>query len=49
MGVAGLGTTYDTEFEVYADGYRLKLIDPYGSAPVLSVRKPGVAGDGMDA
>ncbi|KAH9920425.1 putative oxidoreductase C terminal-domain-containing protein [Fomitopsis serialis] len=35
------GTTYDTEFEVYADGYRLKLIDPYGSAPVLSVRKPG--------
>ncbi|KAH9841957.1 putative oxidoreductase C terminal-domain-containing protein [Rhodofomes roseus] len=41
------GATYDTEFEVYADGYRLKLIDPYGSTPVLSVRRPGVAGEEM--
>lgn len=38
------GTTYDTEFEVYADGYRLKLIDPYGK-PVLSVRRPGLEGE----
>ncbi|PCH39968.1 hypothetical protein WOLCODRAFT_161996 [Wolfiporia cocos MD-104 SS10] len=38
------GTTYDTEFEVYADGFRLKLVDPYGS-PVLSVRRPGLAGE----
>ncbi|KAI0926643.1 hypothetical protein AcV5_007380 [Taiwanofungus camphoratus] len=36
------GTVYDTEFEVYADGYRLKLIDPY-NRPVLSVRRPGLA------
>ncbi|KAH9939832.1 putative oxidoreductase C terminal-domain-containing protein [Amylocystis lapponica] len=36
------GTTYDTEFEVYADGYRLKLVDPYNN-PVLSVRRPGLA------
>ncbi|CCM05432.1 uncharacterized protein FIBRA_07649 [Fibroporia radiculosa] len=35
------GTLYDTEFEVYADGYRLKLIDPY-NAPILSVRRPGI-------
>ena len=31
---------------MYADGYRLKLIDPYGSAPVLSVRRPGITGEG---
>ncbi|OCH91615.1 hypothetical protein OBBRIDRAFT_818698 [Obba rivulosa] len=36
------GTTYDTEFEVYADGYRLKLVDPY-NAPKLHVRRPGLA------
>jgi len=35
------GTTYDTEFEVYADGYRMKLIDLYNN-PVLSVRRPGL-------
>ncbi|KZT00427.1 uncharacterized protein LAESUDRAFT_816521 [Laetiporus sulphureus 93-53] len=35
------GTTYDTEFEIYADGYRLKLMDPYNN-PVLSVRRPGI-------
>lgn len=40
------GTVYDTEFEVYADGYRLKLIDPY-NRPVLSVRRPGLATEGM--
>ncbi|KIJ26821.1 hypothetical protein M422DRAFT_272025 [Sphaerobolus stellatus SS14] len=34
-------TTYDTEFEVYADGFRLKLVDPYGS-PTLYVRRPGI-------
>ncbi|GBE82995.1 Uncharacterized protein SCP_0500380 [Sparassis crispa] len=38
------GTTYDTEFEVYADGYRLKLVDPY-DAPVLYVRRPGAAAE----
>lgn len=38
------GTTYDTEFEVYADGYRLKLVNPYG-APTLYVRRPGIAAD----
>ncbi|KAF8587461.1 hypothetical protein K439DRAFT_1338061 [Ramaria rubella] len=35
------GTTYDTELEVYADGYRLKLVDPYNS-PVLYVRRPSI-------
>lgn len=41
-----LGTSYDTELEVFADGYRLKLIDPY-NFPVLSVRKPGSADEGQ--
>ncbi|KAI0755336.1 putative oxidoreductase C terminal-domain-containing protein [Daedaleopsis nitida] len=36
------GTTYDTEFEVYADGYHFKLVDPY-STPKLSIRRPGTA------
>ncbi|KAI0647674.1 putative oxidoreductase C terminal-domain-containing protein [Trametes meyenii] len=35
------GNTYDTEFEVYADGYRFKLVDPYGT-PKLSIRRPGI-------
>jgi hypothetical protein len=43
--VAYIGTTYDTELEVYADGYRLKLVDPY-NAPVLYVRQPGVDHEG---
>ncbi|OSD07606.1 hypothetical protein PYCCODRAFT_1403293 [Trametes coccinea BRFM310] len=36
------GNTYDTEFEVYADGYRFKLVDPYGT-PKLYIRRPGIA------
>ncbi|GAA5849807.1 hypothetical protein JCM3766R1_007023 [Sporobolomyces carnicolor] len=36
------GTKYSCELEVYADGYQLKLIDPY-NAPELRVRTP--AGD----
>ncbi|TBU23246.1 putative oxidoreductase C terminal-domain-containing protein [Dichomitus squalens] len=36
------GTTYDTEFEVYADGYHFRLVDPY-SIPKLYIRRPGVA------
>lgn len=40
------GTTYDTELEVFADGYRLKLVDPYIS-PVLYVRRPGVKHEGI--
>ncbi|RPD62848.1 hypothetical protein L227DRAFT_573367 [Lentinus tigrinus ALCF2SS1-6] len=36
------GTTYDTEFEVYADGYHFKLVDPY-SIPKLYIRRPGLA------
>ncbi|OBZ68816.1 hypothetical protein A0H81_10998 [Grifola frondosa] len=42
----GMCTTYDTEFEVYADGYRFKLVDPY-NAPVLYVRRPGHATDAV--
>ncbi|KAH9942270.1 putative oxidoreductase C terminal-domain-containing protein [Epithele typhae] len=34
------GTTYDTELDVYADGYHFKLVDLY-SAPTLSIRMPG--------
>ncbi|KAH9890095.1 putative oxidoreductase C terminal-domain-containing protein [Cubamyces lactineus] len=34
------GNTYDTEFEVYADGYKFKLVDPY-STPKLYIRRPG--------
>lgn len=36
------GTTYDTELEVYADGYHFKLVDPY-STPKLYIRRPGSA------
>ncbi|KAH9851639.1 putative oxidoreductase C terminal-domain-containing protein [Lenzites betulinus] len=39
------GNTYDTEFEVYADGYRFKLVDPYGT-PRLYIRRPGLAEEG---
>ncbi|SCV67027.1 BQ2448_5673 [Microbotryum intermedium] len=35
------GTKYSTELEIYADGYQLRLIDPY-NAPQLRVRHPGV-------
>ncbi|KAG5654503.1 hypothetical protein H0H81_001144 [Sphagnurus paluster] len=33
-------TNYSCELEVYADGYQLKLVNPYVQ-PVLHVRKPG--------
>ncbi|KAF5315978.1 hypothetical protein D9611_004639 [Ephemerocybe angulata] len=38
--VALQGHSYSCELEVYADGYQLKLVDPY-VAPVLYVRQPG--------
>ncbi|TFK76507.1 hypothetical protein BDN72DRAFT_240715 [Pluteus cervinus] len=38
--VALQGTNYSCELEVYADGYLLKLVNPYVQ-PVLHVRKPG--------
>ncbi|KAF9069944.1 putative oxidoreductase C terminal-domain-containing protein [Rhodocollybia butyracea] len=38
--VALQGTNYSCELEVYADGYCLRLVDPYVQ-PVLYVRKPG--------
>ncbi|KDQ60764.1 hypothetical protein JAAARDRAFT_55502 [Jaapia argillacea MUCL 33604] len=39
--VVGLqGTNYSCELEVFADGYSLKLINPYVQ-PVLHLRKPG--------
>ncbi|KAF5358182.1 hypothetical protein D9756_001625 [Leucocoprinus leucothites] len=34
------GTNYSCEFEVYADGYLLKLVNPYVQ-PVLYIRRPG--------
>ena len=45
---ARVGTTYDTEIEVYADGYRLKLVDPY-NMPRLFVRRPGNRDEGIDS
>ncbi|KAF8311265.1 hypothetical protein DL93DRAFT_2083477 [Clavulina sp. PMI_390] len=39
--VALHGGEYACDFEVYADGFLLKLIDPY-NAPELRVRQPGV-------
>ncbi|KAK4048794.1 hypothetical protein OIV83_004560 [Microbotryomycetes sp. JL201] len=33
------GTKYSTELEIYADGFQLRLIDPY-NAPQLRVRHP---------
>ena len=42
----GLGTTYDTELEVYTDGYHFKLVDPY-STPRLYIRRPGAGESGM--
>jgi len=38
--VALQGTNYSCEFEVFADGYSLKLVNPY-VLPVLHVRRPG--------
>ncbi|KAI0669146.1 putative oxidoreductase C terminal-domain-containing protein [Trametes maxima] len=38
------GNTYDTEFEVYTDGYRFKLVDPYGT-PKLYIRRPGITNE----
>ncbi|KAJ8487223.1 hypothetical protein ONZ45_g14414 [Pleurotus djamor] len=38
--VALQGTNYSCELEVYADGYQLKLVDPYVQ-PILVIRKPG--------
>lgn len=37
---APLGFNYSTELDVYADGYSLRLVDPY-NAPVLYFRRPG--------
>ncbi|KAJ6550193.1 putative oxidoreductase C terminal-domain-containing protein [Mycena capillaripes] len=38
--VALQGTNYSCELEVYADGYSLKLVNPYVE-PTLYIRKPG--------
>ncbi|KAL9940263.1 hypothetical protein V8E36_000968 [Tilletia maclaganii] len=38
--VALHGHNYSTELDVYADGYQLRLVDPY-NAPVLYFRRPG--------
>lgn len=38
--VALQGTEYSTEFDVYADGYQLRLVDPYNK-PMLYIRRPG--------
>jgi hypothetical protein len=37
---------YDCELAVLADGWKLKLVDPYGVSPRLYVRKPGSGEEG---
>lgn len=39
-GVALQGTDFSTELTVFADGYQLKLTDPY-NRPTVTVRRPG--------
>lgn len=34
---------YDCELVVLADGWKLRLVDPYGKAPRLYIRRPGAA------
>lgn len=38
--VALQGTDYSTQIDVYADGYSMRLVDPY-NAPMLYIRRPG--------
>lgn len=38
--VALQGTEYQTEFDVFADGYSMRLVDPYNN-PALYLRRPG--------
>ncbi|EPQ28407.1 uncharacterized protein PFL1_04234 [Pseudozyma flocculosa PF-1] len=42
-GITLHGTTYDTELEVLADGWVMRLRDAYGRSPSLSIRRPGAA------
>jgi hypothetical protein len=37
---------YDCELVVLADGWKLRLVDPYGTAPRLYVRRPGAIEEG---
>jgi hypothetical protein len=37
---------YDVELVVLADGWKLRLVDPYGVAPKLYVRRPGASEEG---
>ena len=32
---------YDCELVILADGWKLRLVDPYSTAPKLYVRRPG--------
>ena len=36
---------YDCELVVIADGWKLRLVDPYGTAPLLYVRRPGTTAE----
>ncbi|ORX36612.1 putative oxidoreductase C terminal-domain-containing protein [Kockovaella imperatae] len=38
---------YDCELVVLADGWKLRLVDPYGVAPRLYVRRPGTTSETM--
>lgn len=38
---------YDVEVTVLADGWKLRLVDPYGHAPRLHVRRPGSGEEGV--
>jgi hypothetical protein len=39
--------SYDVELVVLADGWKMRLVDPYGVAPKLYVRRPGSGEEGM--
>jgi hypothetical protein len=38
---------YDCELVVLADGWKLRLVDPYGKAPRLYIRRPGAIEEGQ--
>ncbi|WWD17283.1 hypothetical protein CI109_101723 [Kwoniella shandongensis] len=38
---------YDVELLILADGWKLKLVDPYGTAPKLYIRRPGTTEEVM--
>jgi hypothetical protein len=38
---------YDCELVILADGWKMRLVDPYGTTPRLYVRRPGSPKEGQ--